>query len=220
MKLHSKIYGWDYVWRDFADEMKGQLVEDESTGKPSITSLYVPVPAESWILTFNPFVYRGHKTHTGTTVTAAFNALDDFSFAIYNEKLGSQFSKLLGMQDLQIGEAAFDSKFIVQGSDKARVLDLFGDVQLQDLVLAQPESLQFRILAETSSAFHSEWRVPPGYKVLAYTQESLVDDFNVLQSIYELMVISLKQLCAIGATGTPISQPAPQRALRSVFLQR
>jgi hypothetical protein len=194
MKMHTKIYGWDYVWRDFADEMQAELSIEESQSKSIIKSMHVPVGNKPWTITINPNIHKGKGIHTGTTFTAAYRAKDNFVFAIHTEKWLDHFGKLFGMQDYQIGDDEFDHKFIVQGNDKAKVLDLFSDQALRDLIMLQP-SLQLRILSD-ASIFLSEWKVPKDHNVLIYTQETLIDDFDHLKSVYDLLVAVLNQLDA------------------------
>src|SRR5262249_1283220 len=214
MALHSRIFGWQYVWKEFADEMGGSAADDGISPE----AISVQVPYKPWRLTYYPHATKGKKTVAGTTVVLPFQSPDPFTFGVFNGKGTWSLGNLFGSQGYGVGDGEFDGKFIVQGSDKVKVGGLFGDLALRDRLLEQEGFLELKIVADPKQ-FSPEWPVPPDHKVLLYTQEPVIDDFIRLKSVYDLMVGVLERIRAVGANKRPGELTIPPRALRSVFLK-
>lgn len=218
VKFHSNMYGWEYVWREFADELGGKIQEAPPGRKESIAQLTIEVPERPWTITFIPFQPRGRSNKPGTVALVPYKPEDAFAFAVYTEKWRARAKKiLLGMQDLQIGDEAFDTRFIVQGNDKANIVDIFADFDLRDLMLMQPD-LVLRTVGPGARR-HPTWEVPEGHNVLEYTQEERVEDFGHLKAIHDLLVRILDQMCAVGATTSPHVEKLPPTKVRSGFFK-
>jgi len=218
MTFHSKMFGWQYVWLDFADEMGVKQKDEGASSDEAITEVSVKVPGKPWQLTFYPYVNHGKKRTSGTTVVLPFQGADQFVFSVFHQKGGWSLGKLFGLQDIEIGDAEFDGKFIVQASQKFKVVELFGDLTLRDQLLAQEGALELKIVADAKSV-SPEWPVPSDHRVLLYTQDTIIDDFTRLKSVYSLMIGVLERIRAVGAKKRPDELTIPPRALRSVFLK-
>ena len=48
---------------------------------------------------------------------------EGFRFTIYRKGFFSDLGKLLGMQDIEVGDPEFDEAFIIKGNDEDRVRD-------------------------------------------------------------------------------------------------
>ena len=48
---------------------------------------------------------------------------EGFRFTIYRKGLFSDLGKLLGMQDIEVGDPEFDEAFIIKGNDESKVRD-------------------------------------------------------------------------------------------------
>ena len=62
---------------------------------------------------------------------------EGFRFTIYRKGIFSGLGKMLGMQDIEVGDPEFDEAFIIQGNNEPRVQHLFADRALRALVQAQ-----------------------------------------------------------------------------------
>src|SRR5438105_1695994 len=100
MSIHSDLFGWDYVWRNFADEKGGNAVEGADAA--ALVGLSIPAKEIASTLIFTPFVHHGRKKSKGTTVMASFQPADSFVFSIQAEKLTDQVGKAFGLQDVQV----------------------------------------------------------------------------------------------------------------------
>ena len=68
---------------------------------------------------------------TYTNIDISFFPPSDKNFIIYNEKALSKIGKALGMQDIELGNQEFDSKFMIKGDDERFVKSLLpGYIQM------------------------------------------------------------------------------------------
>ena len=84
---------------------------------------------------------HGERDVVGTRVQVPFSNLQGLGFKIYRESILSSVGKLFKMQDIEIGDAAFDSKFIIKGNDEGKIKLLLDDAALKNLMYQQPDIL-------------------------------------------------------------------------------
>ena len=64
---------------------------------------------------------------------------EGFRFTIYRKSLFSDLGKLLGMQDIEVGDPEFDEAFIIKGNDESKVRDLFANPKIRQMIQDQPK---------------------------------------------------------------------------------
>ena len=72
---------------------------------------------DPWTITLD--IYTVHIQHTHVSYTrmrAPFINPDNFRFSIYRKGVFSELGKLLGMQDIEVGDPEFDEAFIIKGN--------------------------------------------------------------------------------------------------------
>lgn len=200
MKMHSNIYGWDYVWRDFADDKGGKVVADDSQPGAPVLAIHVPLPGSKDVLTFKPWLPSGKKAFEATFATISYPSDDQFAFAIWTEGKMDQLHKMLGMQDVRVGHEKFDKKFIVQSNNESLVKKLFSDAELIDILLDQP-TCELRLVPDASEHF-PDHNIPQGHNAILYAQDQLVDKFENLDAIVNTLGHVLVRLHAV-LTGAP-----------------
>ena len=135
-----------------------------------------------------------------TRLRAPFVNPSGFRFRIYRASIFSELGKRLGMQDIVIGDAAFDQAFIIQGNDDRYVRALLMDPQLRAMIAAQP-----KIMLEVKD--DDGWfgtSFPAGTDELKFTAQGVIKDLDRLRSLFDLFAATLTRLCEIGtATGDP-----------------
>ena len=200
MKMHSNIYGWDYVWRDFADDKGGTVVQDDKQPGSPVMAIHIPIPQSKDTLTIKPWLPSGKKAFEATFATISFRSDDDFAFAIWTENRIDQLHKVLGMQDVRIGDDKFDKKFIVQANNDIFVKQLFADASLRDMLLDQP-TCELRLVPDASEHF-PDHQIPAGHSVILYATDQLMDKFEHLEAVLTTLQRVLECLHAtIGKTG-------------------
>lgn len=195
MKFHSDLFGWEYVWRNFADEKGGKSLTDSGEEEGKLLCLSIPVGASGAAALFVPETH-GQKMTAGT-VLVAYEPADDFAFSIFQEKMHHQLSKALGMQDLKVQDDLFDSKFMIQGNDAVKVQEIFLDVQLRELVLLQPLTT-LHIEKKAGKTFPA-LALSDGQHAVVAKYDGAMDKLHQLQTALDVVVGVLEQLTQIGS---------------------
>lgn len=196
MKFHSDLFGWEYVWRNFADEKGGRVHTDSGEDEGKLVSLTVPVEGTGVKVIFAPESRHG-KQASSNTVMVCYPPADDFAFSIFQEKIHHQLGKALGLQDLQVQDQLFDSKFMIQGSNALKVQELFLEVQMRELILLQPPTLLHIDTAAAKS--YPKFGIPHDVHAVVYHYDGVMDKLHHLETAYDIVVKVLQQLGAIGA---------------------
>ena len=74
-----------------------------------------------------------------TRMRAPYVNPDGFWFRVYRRGFFSDLGKALGMQDVEVGQPAFDEDFIIQGTDEGKLRQLFANPKIRDLIDAQKD---------------------------------------------------------------------------------
>jgi hypothetical protein len=99
------------------------------------------------------------------------------------------------MQDVEIGEAAFDHDFIVKATDESQVRQLLANAKLRDLLSKQPE-IQFSV-KDDEGWFGPTF--PEGVDELHFTVVGVIKDVERLKGLFDLFAETLDQLCRMGS---------------------
>src|SRR5215213_9199870 len=136
--------GWfgpskDEIWRQLGHEIGAEDVEGGFWTGSKVQARVGP-----WTVTLDTHTrhhhHGSHYSHTTyTRLRAPYVNPEGFRFTIYRKGLFSGLGKLLGMQDIEVGDPEFDEAFIIQGNDESKVRELFADPEVRALVRAQPE---------------------------------------------------------------------------------
>ena len=84
-------------------------------------------------------VSSGHCHVTFTRMRAPYVNPEGFRFTIYRKGFFSDLGKLLGMQDIEVGDPEFDEAFIIKGNDEDRVRVLFANPKIRQMIQDQPK---------------------------------------------------------------------------------
>ena len=179
------------VWKQLSEKLgarfvAGNLLHDDR----------IEAHVDGWTLTLD--TYRepvGRATVTHTRIRAPFVNPHGFRFCIYTHTVFSGLGKFLGMQDVEIGDPAFDAQYIIKGTEEACVRALFADTRLRELIAGQP-SLYLEV-KDDEGWFGA--RFPQGVDELYFQTHGVLTDLNQLASLYELFAEALHQLCRIGS---------------------
>lgn len=209
MKLHSNIYGWDYVWRDFADDKGGRVVVDDSQPSSPVMAIHVPIPDSKDTITFKPWLPSGKKAFEATFATISFKSDEEFAFAIWTEGRMDQLHKVLGMQDVKVGDEKFDKRFIVQANSETLVQKFFADGQLVRMLMEQP-TCELRLIPDAAEHF-PDHEIPAGHSAILFAQDQLVDKFEHLEAILTTLTHVLERLHELRSPAEHHASANPQR---------
>ena len=195
------MMGWfgpskDEVWRQLSREIGAEFVKGGFWKQNK-----VQVHVGPWTITLDTYtVRRQHHPHshshvTYTRIRAPYVNPEGFRFTIYRKGFFSDLGKLLGMQDIEVGDPEFDEAFIIKGNDENRVRDLFANAKIRQLILAQPK---IRLTVKDSEGWFGP-KFPENVDGLHFEVVGVIKDIDRLKSLFDLFAAVLNQLCRIGS---------------------
>jgi hypothetical protein len=178
MGILRQLFGpsQDEVWRQFCAEIGAEFVEDGFWKGNKVQSR-----VGEWTVTLDTYTVSTGKSHvTYTRIRAPYVNKDGFRFTIYRRGLFSDLGKLLGMQDIEVGDPEFDRDFIIKGNDESRVLALFGNPRIRQLIQAQP-SIHLQV-KDDEGWFGASF--PEGVDELYFEVVGVIKDVERLKSVH------------------------------------
>ena len=181
----------DEVWQRLGEEIDADFV-DGGFWKGSKVQAHVG----PWTVTLDTYtVHTGHAHFTYTRMRAPYVNPEGLRFTVYRKGLFSELGKLLGMQDIEVGDPEFDEAFIVKGTDEARVRELFADPEVRSLVLAQP---QVRLKVKDGEGWFGP-AFPEDVDELHFQVVGVIKEVDRLKALFDLFAAVLDRLCRIGS---------------------
>ncbi len=149
-----------------------------------------------WQITLDTYTVSTGKSHvTYTRIRAPFVNPDGFRFNIYRKGIFSGIAKLLGTQDLEIGDAYFDDEFIIQSSSQDLVYRLLSNLEIRQLIQNQPDiHLEVK---DDEGWFQNKF--PEGVDELYFQTMGVIKDVGRLKALFDLFAAVLDQLCRFGS---------------------
>jgi hypothetical protein len=189
--------GWfgpsrDEVWRQLSEEIGAEVVQGGFWKGGSKVQAHVG----PWTETLDTYtVSSGHSHVTVTRIRVPYVNPEGFRFKIYRKGFFSDLGKLLGMQDIEVGDPEFDEAFIIKGNDEDRVRVLFSDPKIRQLVQDQPK---IRLEVKDSEGWFGP-KFPQDVDELHFQTVGVIKDVERLKSLFDLFAAVLDQLCRIGS---------------------
>jgi hypothetical protein len=145
------------------------------------------------------YSYRLHRQilHHLHPVRAPYVNPDGFRFTVYRKGIFSDLGKWMGMQDISVGDPAFDEAFIIKGNDEAKIRRLFADVKLRELISAQPD-IHFCV-KDDENQFWGGRSFPANVDELYFQVIGVIKDVDRLKQLYNLFSETLDELCRMGS---------------------
>ena len=193
MSILRQIFGAsrEEVWIQLCTEIGAEFV-DGGLWKGD----KVQARVKEWTVTLDTYTVSTGKSHiTYTRMRAPYVNKDGFQFTIYRKGIFSDLRKRLGMQDIDIGDPDFDRDYVIQGNDECRVLALFGNLKIRQLIQAQPS---FHLQVQDDEGWFST-SFPEGVDELHFQVVGVIKDVERLKLLYELFAEMLNHLCHIGS---------------------
>jgi hypothetical protein len=188
--------GWfgpskDEVWRQLSHEIGAEFVVGGFWKGNKVQAHVGP-----WTVTLDIYAESSGESHvTYTRLRAPYVNPDGFRFTIYRKSILSDLGKLLGMQDIEVGDPEFDEAFIIKGNDEERVCDLFAKPKIRHMVQDQPT---IRLEVKDSEGWFGP-KFPEDVDELHFQVVEIIKDVERLKSLFDLFGGVLDQLCQIGS---------------------
>jgi hypothetical protein len=179
------------IWRQLSGEIAGRYVEGGFWKGDKVEAVH-----DEWTVTLDSYaVSAGKVVVVYTRMRAPYVNPGGFRFSIYRKSIFSGLGKMLGMQDIEIGDEAFDRDFVVKAGDESRVRELLSAPRIRELIAAQPD-INFSV-KDDEGWFGAKF--PEGVDELHFVVGGVIKDIERLKLLYELFSETLDQLCRMGA---------------------
>jgi len=179
------------IWRQLSSEIDARYVDGGFWKGDKVQATH-----DQWIVTLDTYaVSTGKTTIVFTRMRAPYVNPGGFRFTVYRKGMFSGIGKMLGMQDIEIGDESFDQDFIVKGNDEARVRELLSTQKIRELI-ARQRDIHFTV-KDDEGWFGATF--PEGVDELHFHVVGVIKDVERLKVLYELFAETLDQLCRMGA---------------------
>jgi hypothetical protein len=175
------------IWRNLCKEIGADFI-DGGLWKGDKVRLRVE---DAWTVTLDVFsVRRGKSRRKYTRLRVPFVSLDDFRFLIYRKGLFTDLGKLLGGQDVEVGDPEFDEAFVIEANNEAKVRALFANPDIRDLLQAQP-NVRFELKDDEGRLWAT---LPESVDELHIQVEGVLKNVEQLRDLFYLMAEVLHEL--------------------------
>lgn len=193
MGLLRQVFGpsKEEIWSQLSQELGADYQEGSffKEGK-------VVLSHREWEITLDTYtVHTGKSTIIYTRMRAPYVNRDGAWFNIYRKSVFSWVGKLFGVKDIEIGDSFFDEEFIIQGEPEALVSRLLSNVEVRQLIQAQPD-IHFQV-KDDDGWFKSKF--PEGVDELYFEVVGVIKDRERLKSLFDLFALVLDELCRFGS---------------------
>jgi hypothetical protein len=141
-----------------------------------------------------------------TRMRAPFPNPSGFRFSIHEASIFSYVGSLLGMQDIQVGHAEFDDRFVIKSNNEPIIQTVCNSSRFRELATAQPK---FQLSIQDDDGWFGA-KYPPDVDVLGFTVSGSIRDVERLKGIYDVFAETLNQLSEVGVAGTGTGGVSPK----------
>jgi hypothetical protein len=188
--------GWfgpskDEVWRRLSQEIGAEFIGGGLWKDSKVQAHVGP-----WTVTFDTYTdSSGESSTTYTRMRAAYVNAEGFRFTIYRKSVLTNLGKLLGMQDVEVGDPQFDEAFVIKGNNENRLRMLFSDPKIRQMIQAQPH---IRLEVKDNEGWFGP-KFPENVDELYFQEIGVIKDVDRLKGLFDLFAAVLDQLCKIGS---------------------
>jgi hypothetical protein len=183
----------EQVWAKLNEEIGGAFLHREK-GEGRFDKIFARI--DHWSITLDLHSEPGYRSEVlYTRFRAAYINPDGFRFNIFKADLWDDMSRVVGFQDVEIGEDDFDDHFRIMCSDEKQVKRLFGHRRLKELLKQEPDAHLF--VRDSGDWFLDAF--PEGVDELVLEVEGEIADLERLARMYAILSEALHALCHIGS---------------------
>jgi len=180
------------AWGAFAEEVNGEVIKLGNFKGDGVLVHY-----KTFEILLDPYmITTGDTTIMCTRMRTTFINPNAVAFKIYHRSIFSGLGKMLGMQDIEIGDMAFDEAFIIKGNDVNTITRLFNRTQIKRSIMAEPKlALEIK--------HKNEWlqkKLKENESILEYQSIGIIKDVPRLVQLCDLFKEILDAFIADGNT--------------------
>jgi hypothetical protein len=179
------------IWEQLSREIGARYQENGFFKRGSVRLTH-----REWEITLDDYVvHAGNATMVFTRIRAPFVNRDGFRFRIYRKGLFSWIGKLVGVQDVEIGDRFFDEQFIIQGEPPSMLTRLLMNPGIKEYIARQPD---INLQVKDDEGWFGQ-RFPEGVDELYFLANGVIRDKERLRELFELFALILDELCQMGS---------------------
>ena len=181
------------VWKKLSEEIGGRFNHREE-GEGRFDTVKAKVGPWTVTLDLHADASYAHEV-MHTRLRAPYVNSDGFRFNIFKASLWDELSTVLGGQDVEVGDAAFDENFRIRASDEDKVKDLFEKDRLRELLMQEPDA---HLYVRDSGVWWQE-EFPDGVDEIVLEVKGEIADLGRLERLYSIFAAALHSLCRTGS---------------------
>jgi hypothetical protein len=193
MGTWRKMFGpsKEEIWRQLTTEINARYVPGSFWKGDKVQATH-----GEWTLTLDTYaISTGRTTMVFTRMRAPYVNPDGFRFTVYKKGIFTDLAKRFGMQDVEVGDEAFDRDFVIQGTDESKLRELFSNPKIRALLAEKPE---LNLTVKDDEGWFGP-NFPDGVDELCFGVPGIIKDAGQLKRLYALFAETLDQLCRMGA---------------------
>ncbi len=193
MGTWRKVFGpsKQEIWRQLTTEMEAQYVPGGFWNGDKVQAIH-----GEWTVTLDTFaVSTGKVVIVFTRMRAPYVNPEGFRFTVYRKGVFTDIAKRFGMQDVEVGDEAFDRDFVIKGTDESKLRELFSNPKIKAFLAEKPE---LNLTVKDDEGWFGP-SFPEGVDELYFAVPGVIKDIERLKRLYALFAETLDQLCLMGS---------------------
>jgi hypothetical protein len=181
----------DEIWQNFCQQVGADFIAGGFWKGSKVEASH-----RNWTVIFDTYSQdSGNNTSTTyTRIRAPYVNPNKFKFCIYRAGFFTPLASMIGLQDITIGDQAFDDAFVIKSNNEEQVKWLFSDPTLRSLLQQLPK-VYFEV-RDDEGWFGTKF--PNGVDELYFRTIGVIKDVEQLKILYALFAETLNRLCHIG----------------------
>ena len=176
----------DEIWRQLGEALGAEFVDRDGWRQDCVR-----IESGPWTVTLDRHLTEARFTR----FRAPYVNVDGFRFELRPQTFLDSLTRLVGVQDVRIGDHELDRAFVVRASDENKIRRLLASDTLRRFLKGEPE---LHLFVRDSGDWFAE-RYPDGVDELVLEVEGEVEDLERLRRLYATFAEALHRLAHIGA---------------------
>jgi hypothetical protein len=172
------------VFEQLARELGGRFINHEGWQDDRVI-----IDTPSGTVTIDIIGEAGwHMEHHATRIRAIIDNPSRLRFHVYSAAIGSRIGRLLGMEDIPIGDGMFDRAYVVQANKPEKIQQVLADDQVRERLLELGQ-IDLSIRGFEGGL---EQALPAGRDYLELRFPGVIGEVGEIRAVFDLFVTVLR----------------------------
>ncbi|NNJ54678.1 MAG: DUF3137 domain-containing protein [Bacteroidia bacterium] len=177
------------VWTEVSKQLGAQFIDGGFWKKDKIRYQH-----KNWVIEMDTYSTGGKNSKTYTRLRTCYITLDHFQFRMYEENILSPWSKKLGLQDIQIGIADFDDKYMLKSNNiETQTHKLLKSTSIRELIKSVDG---IRLSIQDYEGFFFS-KSPSNLQLIYFEERGILKNKQKITNLFALFCLILDQLVEI-----------------------